>query len=188
MNPRVIAWAAFVLGAGASVAANVAHARAETGPRLASAFAPVALLLCVELVAQVSWPQGRAWAWGRWLGTGVVALVAGVTSYLHMRGLLVSYGETPLVATLQPLAVDGLMIVSSVALLALGRSPAVPVAGTVRTDVDELLLVGQAVAGELAARGDRLTRAALIRGLRSRGHPISTTRGSELLKALRDAA
>jgi len=177
-----------MLGAGASVAANVAHARAETGPRLASAFAPVALLLCVELVAQISWPAGRAWAWARWFGTGVVALVAGVTSYLHMRGLLLSYGETPLVATLQPLAVDGLMIVSSVALLALGRSSTVLIRDRAGTDVDELLLVGQAVAGELAAVGDRLTRAALMRGLRSRGHPVSTARGSELLKALRDAA
>jgi hypothetical protein len=60
---RLVAWGAFVLGVVASVAANVAHARPEVGPRLASAFAPVALLLTVEIMSRVPWPSGDA---GRW--------------------------------------------------------------------------------------------------------------------------
>ncbi len=118
---RLVAWLAFTLGVVASVAANVAHARPEIGPRLASAFAPMALLLTVEIMSRVPWPSGWAWALGRWAGTGAVALVAAITSYRHMSGLLRSYGEDSLTATIQPASVDGLMVVASLALLALGR-------------------------------------------------------------------
>jgi Protein of unknown function (DUF2637) len=117
---RAVAWLAFALGVAASVAANVAHARPESGPRLASAFAPVALLLTVEIMSRVPWSTGRMWALSRWAGTGAVALVAAVTSYRHMSALLVSYGEDRLTALIQPVCVDGLMVVASLALLALG--------------------------------------------------------------------
>jgi hypothetical protein len=50
---------------------------------------------------------------------------------------------------------------------------------------DPLFLAAQAVASHLE---DRLTRRALIAGLRDRGHQVSTARASELLKQLRDAA
>jgi hypothetical protein len=57
----------------------------------------------------------------------VVALVAAVTSYRHMRALLLAYGEDSVTATIQPLSVDGLMLVASLALMALGtRSVRVP--------------------------------------------------------------
>jgi hypothetical protein len=46
--------------------------------------------------------------------------VAAVTSYRHMSALLVSYGEDRLTALIQPVCVDGLMVVASLALLALG--------------------------------------------------------------------
>jgi hypothetical protein len=129
---RRVAWAAFALGVAASVAANVAHARPEPGPRLASAFAPMALLLTVELMARIPWPAGIAWAFGRWAGTGLVAAVAAWTSYRHMAGLLVGYGEDRFTAYVQPACVDGLMVVASLALLALGRTQA----GTGRADVE----------------------------------------------------
>jgi len=120
-SARLIAWCAFVLGVAASVAANVAHARPELGPRLSSAFAPVALLLTVEIMSRVPWPQGTWWTLGRYGGTGTVALVAAVMSYRHMYGLLASYGEDTFNASIGPLAVDGLMVVASLALLALGQ-------------------------------------------------------------------
>jgi hypothetical protein len=131
---RRVAWSAFALGVAASVAANVAHARPELGPRLASAFAPVALLLTVELMARIPWPPGPSWALGRWAGTGLVAAVAAWTSYRHMAGLLVGYGEDTVTAYVQPACVDGLMIVASLALLALGHTqprklPAIPELG-----------------------------------------------------------
>jgi hypothetical protein len=119
---RLIAWCAFTLGVAASIAANVAHARPELGPRLASAFAPVALLLTVEIMSRVPWPAGSWWKLGRWVGTGTVALVAAVTSYRHMSALLAAYGEDQLTAIIQPACVDGLMVVASLALLALGHT------------------------------------------------------------------
>jgi len=119
---RLIAWFAFGLGVAASVAANVAHARPELGARIASGFAPVALLLTVELITRIPWPSGWGWSAGRWAGTGIVALVAAITSYRHMSDLLRSYGEDPLTAAIQPACVDGLMIVASLALLALSRN------------------------------------------------------------------
>jgi Protein of unknown function (DUF2637) len=127
---RLVAWSAFLLGIAASVAANVAHAQAGLGPRIAAAFVPLALLLAVECMTRPLWHRRpgawSAWWWGlaRYGGTGLVALVAAVMSYRHMRGLLVLYGEDGLNAAIGPLAVDGLMVVAGFALLAMseGRS------------------------------------------------------------------
>lgn len=82
----------------------------------------MALFLTVEIMSRVPWPAGRWWSLGRWVGAGTVALVAAVTSYSHMHGLLLSrYGEDRFIAAIQPASVDGLMIVASLALLALGQ-------------------------------------------------------------------
>lgn len=51
--------------------------------------------------------------------------------------------------------------------------------------VGDLLTDGRAVADDLARRGGRLTRAALIEGLRGRGCPVSTDRAGALLAVLR---
>jgi hypothetical protein len=119
---RLVAWSAFGLGVAASVAANVAHAQPQIGPRVAAAFVPLALLLAVECMSRPRWHRAGAW-WGlaRYGGTGLVALVAAVMSYRHMRSLLLSYGEDPLNAAIGPLAVDGLMVVAGFALLAMNH-------------------------------------------------------------------
>lgn len=141
---RRSAWLAFGLGVAVSVAANVAHTwyparpalrsyaalhrgsaagwRPEIGAQFAAAFYPLSLLLTVELLTRVRWPAGLAWAAARFGGTGVVAVVAAVVSYRHMAGLLAAYGEDRLTARIGPLAIDGLMVVASFALLALGRA------------------------------------------------------------------
>lgn len=54
-------------------------------------------------------------------------------------------------------------------------------------DVSDLVLVGRAVAADLARAGRPLTRAALIAGVRARGHGLSTDRAGALLRALRTA-
>jgi hypothetical protein len=59
----------------------------------------------------------------RW-GIVPVALVAAVVSYRHMAGLLASYGEDAVTVTVGPIAVDGLMLLATGALLATGRRPA----------------------------------------------------------------
>jgi hypothetical protein len=69
------------------------------------------------------WLRAGFW-WGiaRYGGTGLVAVVAAVMSYRHMRSLLASYGEDPLNAAIGPLAVDGLMVVAGFALLAMNHA------------------------------------------------------------------
>ncbi|HEY3561780.1 MAG TPA: DUF2637 domain-containing protein [Kribbella sp.] len=122
---RFVAWLAFVTGIGASVAANMLHA-AEGGAHAAeligAAFWPLALLLSIELLTRVTWPKGWLWGTGRFVGVGLVAVVAFVLSYRHMAGLLTSWGEDAVNAYLGPLAVDGLMLVAATALLAITRT------------------------------------------------------------------
>lgn len=146
---RTSAWIAFGLGIGVSVAANVAHTwyPTPTGPtreqivqwialspshtaenwqpgygaQAAAAFWPLAVLLAIEMVTRIDWPEGWRWTFARYGGLGVVAAVAAIISYQHMSGLLSAYGETGITTVVGPLAVDGLMIVASVALLATGR-------------------------------------------------------------------
>lgn len=107
-SARAWAWLAFLLGIAASVAANVAHARPEIGPRLSAAFVPVALIVVLEVAARLK--RDSSW---RWTGTVIVALVAAVVSYRHQRELLIGYGEDSLNATIMPFAVDGLMITAA---------------------------------------------------------------------------
>lgn len=123
-------WAsvAFGLGVAVSVAANVGHTwyipgagRPPVGAQLAAAFYPLALLLVVEILARVPWPSSPWWTAARFGGASVVAAVAAVVSYRHMSALLAAYGEDALTAAIGPLAVDGLMVVASFALLAIGR-------------------------------------------------------------------
>jgi hypothetical protein len=47
-----------------------------------------------------------------------VGVVAAVVSYRHLSGLLAFYGEDTLTATIGPLAVDGLMVMATSALIA----------------------------------------------------------------------
>ncbi len=256
------AYAAALLGGLVSVAANVAHSYvppADAGSRwspqagsvIGAVFWPVALIMALEVMARTPWPAAWCWIAVRWLGLLPVAVVAAVVSYRHLSGLLTFYREDALTATIGPLAVDGLMVMASGALLATsarrtitavlgpartapdvaavpvedrgpdrtqvpdretdrdrdrvrsaagrGLVPAVRSSGSVPArglprsrpvpvDVADLLLVGRAVAADLANAGRPLTRVALIAGLRARGHRIATGRASELLRALKVAA
>ena len=139
-NP--IAWLAFITGAVVSVGANVLHALDGDGPTdlgrlVAAGWAPIALLLVAELVARAR-QRGPWWIISlRWAGTSVVAGVAAVVSYGHMRDLLLSYGETELDAHLLPLSVDGLLLVASLALASPGDT--VPAPGRAEEVVEERL-------------------------------------------------
>jgi hypothetical protein len=126
------AWAYLgaVVGGSVSVAANVAHSyvppagsavgwRPNAGSVGLAAFWPLALLLAVEVMARVAWPRQLRWMLVRFLGVTPVAVVAAVVSYRHLSGLLDFYGEDGVTVGLGPLAVDGLMVISTGALLAL---------------------------------------------------------------------
>jgi hypothetical protein len=140
---RFVTWLAFWLGVVGSVAANVAHTSVASdkamakwvaegrspeewspplGAMLFAGAAPLFLMLAIEMIARVPWPTGRRWTVGRWVGCGMVGAVAAVVSYQHMHGLLLSYGETKVTALILPLAPDGLMVVASLALIALSQA------------------------------------------------------------------
>ncbi len=126
------AYAGAGLGGAVSIAANVAHSfvppaglppaaagwAPEPGAVIGAVFWPVALFVVVEIVARTAWPAGRRWVALRYVGLLPVALVAAVVSYRHLSGLLTHYREDPLTAVIGPLAVDGLMVMASGALIA----------------------------------------------------------------------
>jgi DNA-binding transcriptional ArsR family regulator len=127
------AYGGALLGGAVSVAANVAHSYvppAVAGPGwdphagavVGAVFWPVALFVAIEILARTPWPDPARWVVLRYAGLLPVALVAALVSYRHLAGLLAFYGEDPLTATLGPLAVDGLMVMATGALIA--TSPA----------------------------------------------------------------
>ena len=127
---RAWPYAGLILGGGVSVAANIAHSYVpppaaapgwapSPGAVLLAAFWPAAVFVAVEIMARASWGAGRRWVLVRWGGLAPVALVAAVVSYRHLAGLLGYYGEDSVTIAIGPLAVDGLMIVSTGALLAM---------------------------------------------------------------------
>lgn len=155
---RTSATTGFVLGIAVSIAGNVLHAMEGTWsyPELVgAAFWPTALLISVEVLARTPWPRGWQWILSRLAGVVVVAFVAASLSYLHMRSLLLSWGEGVFQATIGPAAVDGLMLISATALLAVSRSKrpaaaAVPMLAGVNTpNVDLVAQIKTAVLAEL---------------------------------------
>jgi hypothetical protein len=142
MTGRRWAYIGALLGGGVSIAANVAHsyvppagAPADWAPHagavVGAVFWPVALFVAIEILARVAWPDGRRWVLLRFGGLLPVAAVAAFVSYRHLSGLLTFYGDETAVAVLGPLAVDGLMVMATGALIATSRARAtapVPVA------------------------------------------------------------
>jgi hypothetical protein len=133
VSGRGWAYAGVTLGAVVSLAANVAHsfvppAGASPGwtPAAGSVVSavcwPLLLLVAVEMFARIAWPPGRGWLLLRWLGLLPVALIAAVVSYRHLSGLLRWYGEDWLTYTFGPLAVDGLMVMATGALVGRRRA------------------------------------------------------------------
>ncbi|MFC3381563.1 helix-turn-helix domain-containing protein [Couchioplanes azureus] len=128
-----------------SIAANVAHsyvppagAAADWSPPggavVGAIFWPVALFVAVEILARIAWPSGLRWDVLRFGGLVPVAGVAAFVSYRHLSGLLAFYGEGGSTAIFGPLAVDGLMVMATGALLATAHGTttlaAAPVAST----------------------------------------------------------
>lgn len=133
---RVASWAGFLFGTVISVAANVLHAwlplispspeRAVPAgwtpglaPQIGAAVWPLALLISVEVLTRVPWPNELRWNLARYGGAGIVALGAAVISYGHLNNVLEAWHYTTAGAFMGPLVIDGLMVISGFALLAL---------------------------------------------------------------------
>ncbi len=123
------AYAGAVLGGVVSIAANIAHSYVppvgapagwspEPGAVIGAVFWPVAVVVAVEILARTAWPSGRWWLVLRFAGLLPVAVVAAMVSYRHLSGLLAFYGEDVITSRVGPLAVDGLMVMASGALIA----------------------------------------------------------------------
>src|SRR5262245_43390631 len=117
------------LGGCLSVAANLAHSlipptgaptgwRPQPGAVSASVVWPLLVVVGLEILIKPNWAKatilGRA---AVYLGLTPIVTVAGFVSYRHMHGLLVFYGEERVVTYLGPFAVDGLMVMSTAALV-----------------------------------------------------------------------
>jgi hypothetical protein len=74
-------------------------------------------MIAVEAVARIRWPAGTGWSLARFGGAGTVALGSAVISYGHLRDILVAWQYTSLAAAVDPLVLDGLMVVCGFALL-----------------------------------------------------------------------
>jgi len=114
---------------GLSIAGNVAHtAHINTDPSarqyVYAIMWPVMVWLGVEMFVRVPWQPGKAAHWlVRWVGITLVAFIAGLVSYRHLRGLLIADGEDSIVYNVGPLAVDGLMLMATLALLLTRKLP-----------------------------------------------------------------
>jgi hypothetical protein len=181
------------LGGAVSIAANVAHSYVppagapagwapELGAVVGAIFWPVALFVAVEIIARVAWPAGRRWVALRFLGLLPVALVAAGVSYAHLSGLLAFYGEPAVTAYAGPLAVDGLMVMATGALIATGRARRgdVPPKGTVIVtagSVDEwAAAAGQSPNGPVPATEPATAAAKAAPTARRGGRPSAADR------------
>lgn len=130
---RVWAYLGTITGGAVSIAANVAHTyvppkglpawlhyRPQFGAVVGAVFWPLALFIVIETLARVAWPKGGRWVLLRFAGLAPVAVVAAIVSYRHLSGLLAYYGEDSITRTIGPLAVDGLMVMATGALIATG--------------------------------------------------------------------
>lgn len=126
-----------VLGGAVSIGANVAHSyvppagalpgwHPESGAVVGAVVWPMFLFIAVEILARTAWPTGVSWVLLRWAGLLPVAGVAAFVSYRHLSSLLQHYGEEALTVLVGPLAVDGLMVVATAALIATGSRRHVP--------------------------------------------------------------
>jgi hypothetical protein len=134
------AYTGAILGITVSVTANIAHARIPTHPHTgAVAFAalwPLFLFVTIEIMARTPWPHLHRWKWVRFGGLTIVGVVAAIVSYRHQAGLLAFYGEDALTTVIGPLAVDGLLLTATGALIATSRTrQATPAPATTATAV-----------------------------------------------------
>jgi Protein of unknown function (DUF2637) len=131
-------------GAALSLMGNVAHTCLVASSislwlRLPLAVVwPVALFVGIEILVRVIWRRKFIDIAGRFLLIVPVSAVAAVVSYQHLHALMRMAGEDGFSALIGPLAVDGLMLGSTVALLAI-RAAELPTLLTDAPDLDDVL-------------------------------------------------
>jgi hypothetical protein len=120
-----VAYVALILGAGLSIAGNVADTYRSRGTAtdlldivMAVAW-PALVVLMVEIFVSPRW-VGLSWPMQllRWLGTLSIGGMAMRVSWVHLNDLMASRGQKADVAILGPLAIDCLAIMATALILA----------------------------------------------------------------------
>ncbi len=122
-----VAYLALVIGAGLSIAGNVAdtfRTRQDAVDTLDIVFAvswPALVVLMVEMFVSRRW-TGQGWPMQvlRWTGCLSIGAMAMRVSWVHLNDLMLSRGQANDVAVLGPLAIDALAIMAT-ALILSGR-------------------------------------------------------------------
>ena len=122
MNGRGWAYAGLVLGGIVSGTMNVLHSLQTPSPIqgfmvVISGLLPVFLYVAIEVLTRVAWKRTAGHVVARVLGVLPIAGVTAYVSWMHGYGLLRYGGESMETAAAWPAAIDGLMIMSTVALL-----------------------------------------------------------------------
>lgn len=124
-----VAYLALVMGAGVSIAGNIAdtfRARGlatDTLDIFLAAWWPAVVVLTVHLFVSHRWAgQGVAMQVLRWLGCLSIGVMAMRVSWVHLNDLMLSRGQAGDVAIFGPLAIDFLAIMATALILA-GQAP-----------------------------------------------------------------
>lgn len=122
VSVALVVWGSFLVGMIGSLGFNIASTVLTNGfgPAIAVAVLwPLLNLGSVELMIRVPWPKGAAWTVARYGPTGLVAAISFLISYTHIHHVMLVMGEASVSAMSGPFAIDLLMLLAGVALVAL---------------------------------------------------------------------
>lgn len=131
-NGQKWATGGLIFGAAISLMGNVAHTfLADSSISLLlrvplAVLWPVALFVGIEILVRIDWRRNVIDWFGRALLVLPVSAVAAVVSYLHLHSLMGMAGEDWFSKLIGPAAIDGLMLGSTVALLAIRAHGSTP--------------------------------------------------------------
>lgn len=121
-NTAKIVWGTFAVCTVLSIAFNIKFTAAHTTDPLmllGSVIWPTAAVLGTELLTRVPWANGRLWAFARYGGVGAATVAAMGNSAWHTGAVILASGQGWVAALTGPMVIDGLMLVTSAALLAM---------------------------------------------------------------------
>lgn len=135
-----VAYVALAIGAGLSIAGNVADTYRTRGGQtdvldvvLAVSW-PALVVLMVEMFVSTLWPATKPMQAIRWIGCLAIGAMAMRVSWVHLNDLLASRGQDADVATIGPLAIDALAIMATALILSGRGQVAMPVAMALPSD------------------------------------------------------
>lgn len=117
-----LVWGTFALCTVLSIAFNIKYTAQYTRDLLmlfAAVIWPLAAVLGTELLTRVPWSHGRLWAFARFGGVGAATLAAMGNSAWHTGAVILASGQGWVAAIAGPIVIDGLMLVTGAALLAM---------------------------------------------------------------------